>query len=81
MRRLKAMEKMQSGFELSELDLKMRGPGEIFGTTQSGFPEFKVASWSNYELIKETRQLAEDVIKNPKTYPKLMDRMASLSIT
>ena len=67
---------MHSGFELSELDLKMRGPGEIFGTTQSGFPEFKVASWSNYELIKETRDLAEDVIKNPKTYPKLIQNLS-----
>ena len=75
-RRLKSMEKMHSGFELSELDLKMRGPGEIFGTTQSGFPEFKVASWSNYELIKETRELAEDVIKNPKTYPKLIQNLS-----
>ena len=71
------METMQSGFELAELDLKLRGPGEIFGTLQSGFPEFKVASWSNYELIKETRDLAEDVVKNPKRYPKLGSRLSS----
>lgn len=70
-RRLKAMEAMHSGFELAELDLKMRGPGEILGTRQSGFAELKVASWSNYELIKETKDLAEDVVNNPKKYPKL----------
>lgn len=74
-RRLKAMEKMHSGFELSELDLKIRGPGEIFGTAQSGFPELKVASWSNYELIKEAKEVAEDVIKNPKKYPNLVSQL------
>lgn len=71
-RRLKAMETMHSGFELAELDLKMRGPGEIFGTAQSGFPELKAASWSNYELIKKTKDFAETIFKNPKKYPKLI---------
>lgn len=67
--RLKAMEKSHSGFELAELDLKMRGPGEIFGTAQSGFPELKVASWNNYELIKIAKDAAEKVFKDPKKYP------------
>lgn len=63
--RLKAMEKTHSGFELSELDLKLRGPGEIFGTAQSGFPELKIAGWNNYELIKDAKDTAEEIIKNP----------------
>jgi ATP-dependent DNA helicase RecG len=67
--RLKAMEKSHSGFELAELDLKLRGPGEIFGTAQSGFPELKVANWGNIELIKDAKDTAADVIKNPKKYP------------
>jgi len=66
--RLRAMEKSYSGFELAELDLKLRGPGEIFGTAQSGFPELKIASWNNFELIKATKEVAEDIIKNPKKY-------------
>ena len=70
-RRLKAMERSHSGFELAELDLKLRGPGEIFGTAQSGFPELKIASWNNYELIKETKEVAEDILKNPKKYPNM----------
>jgi ATP-dependent DNA helicase RecG len=69
--RLKAMEKTHSGFELAELDLKLRGPGEIFGTAQSGFPELKVASWNDFELIKAAKDTAADVIKNPKAYPLL----------
>lgn len=71
--RLKAMEKTYSGFELAEIDLKMRGPGEIFGTAQSGFPKLKIASWSNYELIKKSRKVAEDIIQNPLEYPKIIN--------
>lgn len=66
--RLKAMEATHSGFELSELDLKLRGPGEIFGTAQSGFPELKVASWGNLDLIKSAKEAAEKIIKKPKYF-------------
>ncbi|HET7098776.1 MAG TPA: ATP-dependent DNA helicase RecG [Patescibacteria group bacterium] len=79
-RRLKAMEKMHSGFELAELDLDLRGPGDIFGTNQSGFAELKIASWSDFELIKKTRDLAEIIIKKPKEFPKLIAKI-NLTIT
>ena len=42
--RLNAMVQTQDGFELAELDLRMRGPGEFFGTRQAGLPEFRVAN-------------------------------------
>ena len=42
--RLNAMVRTQDGFELAELDLTMRGPGEFFGTRQAGLPEFRVAN-------------------------------------
>jgi ATP-dependent DNA helicase RecG len=42
--RLDAMVATQNGFELAELDLKQRGPGEFFGTRQAGMPEFRVAN-------------------------------------
>ncbi len=51
--RLNAMVRTQDGFELAELDLAMRGPGEFFGTRQAGLPEFRVAS-----LVRD-RQLLE----------------------
>jgi ATP-dependent DNA helicase RecG len=70
-KRLRAMEKMHSGFELAELDLQLRGPGEIFGTAQSGFPELKVASWNNYPLIKKAKDVADDIVKNPSKYPDI----------
>jgi ATP-dependent DNA helicase RecG len=42
--RLNAMVRTQNGFELAELDLEQRGPGEFFGTRQTGMPEFRVAN-------------------------------------
>jgi len=42
--RLEAMVRTQDGFELAELDLAIRGPGEFFGTRQAGLPEFRVAN-------------------------------------
>jgi ATP-dependent DNA helicase RecG len=51
--RLNAMVRTQDGFELAELDLALRGPGEFFGTRQAGMPEFRIAN-----LVRD-RQLLE----------------------
>jgi ATP-dependent DNA helicase RecG len=51
--RLNAMVRTQDGFELAELDLSLRGPGEFFGTRQAGLPDFRVAN-----LVRD-RQLLE----------------------
>ncbi len=69
--RLKAMEKFNSGLELAETDLKLRGPGQIYGTAQHGFPEFKVASYTDLPLIEAARAEAEKVFPRLKTYPVL----------
>jgi len=50
--RLDAMVRTQNGFELAELDLAQRGPGEFFGTRQTGLPEFRVAS-----LLRDRKML------------------------
>jgi len=78
--RLKALKENKSGFELAELDLKMRGPGEVFGTRQHGFPELKIASWNDSGVIKLTKKVAEDVIGNKTRYPKLIEKLESKEI-
>jgi ATP-dependent DNA helicase RecG len=53
-RRLEAMTETQDGFRIAEVDLELRGPGEFFGTRQSGLPAFRVA-----DLLRDARVLVE----------------------
>ena len=71
-KRLNALKAHHSGFELAEIDLKIRGPGEIFGTAQHGFFELKNASWGDTNLIKTTREFAERIIADKKYYKTLL---------
>lgn len=57
--RLKAMEQHDSGFMLAEIDLKLRGPGELFGVRQSGLPDFRFGGLLNVELVLRARKAAE----------------------
>ncbi len=52
--RLNAMVRTQDGFELAELDLSLRGQGEIFGTRQAGLPDFRVADLQRDRELLET---------------------------
>ncbi|KKR99491.1 MAG: ATP-dependent DNA helicase RecG [Candidatus Magasanikbacteria bacterium GW2011_GWC2_41_17] len=58
------------GFELAEKDLELRGPGEVFGETQHGFPELKIATLQNLELIKKSREAARQIIDSDPTLAK-----------
>ena len=76
--RLNSLEKYNNGFELSKIDLKMRGPGEFYGLSQKGFPELKVATLFDYELIKLSRKIAEETISSSpdlKKYPILAKKL------
>lgn len=53
--RLAAIETTHDGFKLAEIDLDLRGPGEFFGTRQSGLPDLKVAEISNLEILEQAR--------------------------
>ena len=64
--RLEAMVRTQNGFELAELDLAQRGPGEFFGTRQAGMPEFRVASLvRDREVLEEAKQEAARFAERP----------------
>jgi len=60
-RRLKSLERTDIGMELAEIDLKLRGPGEIHGTQQHGFADLRVASFTDLPLIQKTRAAAETI--------------------
>jgi ATP-dependent DNA helicase RecG len=56
--RLGIMETVDDGFELAEHDLRLRGPGEYFGTRQSGMPDLRLARLTDIEMIESTRNEA-----------------------
>ena len=74
-KRLKNMESLFVGAELAELDLTLRGPGEIYGTAQHGIPSLKVASFYDFSLIEKTRKEAEAIFPNLSSYPLLFEKI------
>ena len=56
--RLSLMESTRDGFKLAEADMQLRGPGEFFGTRQSGLPDLNVATLGDLSLIEEVRKQA-----------------------
>ena len=76
--RLKAMEKTQSGFTLAELDLKLRGPGELYGLRQHGYLRLKVANFSDQALMSKTHDYARELCSydpDLKKYPALAKKL------
>ncbi len=62
--RMQAMAEYSSGFDLAEIDLKLRGPGDIFGTKQSGMPELKYADLArDSEILIEAKKCAFGIIE------------------
>lgn len=77
--RLKALEITTSGPQLAELDLKLRGPGEIFGTRQHGIPLLKIATLTDSELIHKTQLAVKELVSRDPTlthFPLLREKLA-----
>jgi len=68
--RLNAMVRTQDGFELAELDLSQRGPGEFFGTRQAGLPDFRVANLVRDRQLLELAKLEAARFANPSALEK-----------
>jgi len=67
-RRLDALVRTNDGFQIAELDLEMRGPGEFFGTKQAGLPSFQVASLiRDRDLLELAKKEAAFVIAGPNS--------------
>ncbi|PWB38584.1 MAG: DNA helicase RecG [Parcubacteria group bacterium] len=64
--RLRALATNSDGFRLAELDLELRGAGEIFGTRQTGLMPLRIARLTDAELIKKSQDWARKLISDPK---------------
>lgn len=82
--RLDALTKTNSGFDLAQKDLETRGPGEVYGVRQSGLPDLKMASLTDFALVETTRQQAEKLLSSDvdlKKYPKLKKALQAFEQT
>jgi ATP-dependent DNA helicase RecG len=80
--RMKAMTDTDDGFEISRRDLEIRGPGEFFGTKQSGMPEFRLANLlTDFEVLEQARDDAAELTSreafwSSPAYAELRDNLA-----
>ena len=77
-RRLREMERSNNGFYLAEVDLKMRGPGEIYGALQHGALDLRIASLSDTKLIARAQRDVKDFLKNPENMVKYKELMQGI---
>ncbi|MFZ3054464.1 MAG: ATP-dependent DNA helicase RecG, partial [Minisyncoccales bacterium] len=73
--RLEAMIKYDSGFKLSEMDLKLRGPGDFFGVRQWGLPDFAMDALKDIKKTRLAREAAEEIFPQLEKYPLLKRRL------
>ena len=74
-KRLKYLEELNSGIELAEIDLKMRGQGDIFGSLQHGFNRLKVADINDLEMLEDAKINAQKYFPKLDKYPKLHEKL------
>lgn len=73
--RLGYLQTISDGAKLAEVDLKLRGPGDMFGTSQHGIPDLKIASLSDLSTIEAARKSAEKIIGELEKYPALKQKI------
>jgi len=76
--RLEAMLKFDNGFDLAKADLKFRGPGEVYGTVQKGFPELKLASLFDFALMNQARTASLKILDTSPDLSKFTALKAKL---
>lgn len=79
--RLRALVSSNDGFKLAELDLKLRGPGAIYGTYQHGVLDLRIANLTDTNLLISARKAADEYIRKGEDllkYPVLAEKIANL---
>lgn len=81
--RLKAIVEAKNGFELAELDLKLRGPGELSGGKQWGLSDIGMEALKNLKMVEAAREEAKKIILENKIskYPALKEKLAEKTAT
>ena len=78
-RRLYELDKSTDGFHLAEVDLRLRGPGEIYGALQHGALDLRIASLSDAKLIARARADADKFLQLGENMLKYEELMAGIS--
>ena len=79
--RIEIMCKTNDGFEISEKDLNLRGPGDFFGTRQHGLPEMKIANlYKDVKILKEVQNCAIELYKKDKKLEKYGNNLLKMRI-
>ena len=79
--RMKTMTSSTDGFEISEKDLNLRGPGDFFGTRQHGIPELKIANlYKDIEILKMVQKASEELYRKDPTLSKEENKRLSIEI-
>jgi ATP-dependent DNA helicase RecG len=76
--RLRALVKTESGFELSQKDLELRGPGSLTGVKQWGIPDIAMEGLRNIALVEKAREAAKTILRSDpalKNYPFLQEKL------
>ena len=79
--RLQVIERTINGFELAEQDLQMRGPGEFFGTRQSGLPDLKLVKLTDTKLLDLARQEAQLIFEKDPNLEQPQYRLLARQLT
>ena len=78
--RLKIMCKTNDGFKLADEDLRMRGPGDFFGSRQHGLPDLKIAGLSSMVSINDAKEAAEMIIADDPTLSEKQHRPLAFEV-
>ena len=78
-KRLRELEKSNDGFYLAEVDLKLRGPGEIYGALQHGALDLRIASLSDTKLISRAQVDVMEFMREPVKMGEYKELMAGIS--